>query len=395
MHILQPSQKVITQRTSMVRPVSSFRDMAQRRLPGLLFHYIDGGAYGEVTLRRNIEDMEAIELRQRVLVDVSKLDTGVTLLGRHWSMPVGLGPVGMAGMYARRGEAQAARAAADANVPFTLSTVSTCDVSEVQKVSIAPIWYQLYFLKDRPFIGELLARVKAAGVSVLVLTVDLPLSAARYRDLWSGMSTPRGVRSAAQRAWQGLTHPRWLWDVYFRGRPHAFGNIASAVEGNALGNFQTWVASNFDPSVSWRDIAWVRQHWNGKLIIKGVLDHEDARECLRHDVDGIVVSNHGGRQLDGVPSTVVALPPIVEAVSGRVPILCDGGIRSGLDVLRVMALGADACLLGRSWAYALAAQGGSGVSEMLETVRSELALAMSLTGCPDIAAASRELLVVR
>jgi len=368
--------------------------MAQRRLPRLLFHYIDGGAYGEVTMRRNVEDMETIALRQRVLVDVSKLNMGVTLLGRHWSMPLGLGPVGMAGMYARRGETQAARAAADANVPFTLSTVSTCGVDEVQQASSAPIWYQLYCLKDRDFIGRLLARVRAARVSTLVLTVDLPLSAARYRDLWSGMSAPPGIRSAIQRGWQGVTHPRWLWDVYVRGRPHVFGNIASAVDGNALGNFQTWVASNFDPSVSWKDIAWIRQHWDGKLIIKGVLDREDALECLKHDIDGIVVSNHGGRQLDGVPSMVKALPPIVDAIAGRVPILCDGGIRSGLDVLRVMALGADACLLGRGWAYALAARGGSGVSEMLETVRNELALAMSLTGCPDVGAAGRELLVM-
>ena len=376
----------------MVRPVSSFRARARQRLPDLLFHYIDGGAYGEVSLRRNVDDMEAIALRQRVLVDVSVLDMTITLLGRHWSMPVGLGPVGMAGMYARRGEVRAAEAAAQANVPFVLSTVSICGVEEVQKASPAPIWYQLYFLKDRAFIADLLMRVRAAGVTTLVLTVDLPLSASRYRDLWSGMSAPPGLRSTAQRVWQGVTHPRWLWDVYLRGQPHVLGNIASAVKGNSLGNFQTWVASNFDASISWRDIAWLRERWDGALIVKGVLDPADARECLEHDIDAIVVSNHGGRQLDGVPSTVRALPPIVDAVAGGVPLLCDGGIRSGLDVLRVLALGADACLLGRAWAYALAANGGPGVTEMLDTIRGELAVAMSLMGCTDIRAAGKELL---
>ena len=378
----------------MVKPVSAFRELARRRLPPLLFHYIDGGAYSELTLRRNVEDMEAIALRQRVMVDVSKLQMGIELFGRKWSMPVGLGPVGFSGMYARRGEVQAVRAANKAGVPFTLSTVSICGVDEVSKASSEPIWYQLYVIKDRAYIEELLARVKAAGVTVLMLTVDLPLPGARYRDLWSGMSAQPGLRSALDRAWQGITHPRWLWDVQLRGKPHSFGNIAAAVKGaRGLGDFQSWVVRNFDPSVSWKDLAWIRSHWDGPLVVKGVLDPDDARECLAQGADGIVVSNHGGRQLDGVPSSVKALPAIVDIVAGKVPVLFDGGIRSGLDVLRAMALGADGCLIGRAWAYALGAKGEAGVAEMLATLRSELAIGMALTGCADIKQAGKDLLV--
>ena len=379
---------------TIVRPVSTFRELARRRLPGLLFHYIDGGAYGEVTLKRNVADLEAITLRQRVLVDVANLDTTVQVFGREWSMPVGLGPVGLAGMYARRGEAQAAAAAARAGVPFTLSSTAICGVEEAQRASADPIWYQLYVIKDRGFAQQLMARVKAAGVSVLVLTVDLPVPGARYRDLWSGMSAPPGVLSALRRAWQGITHPGWLADVYLGGRPHALGNLTGGAEGNGLGDFQSWVSRNFDASVSWKDIEWVRRHWDGPLVIKGILDPEDARQCVEHGVDGLVVSNHGGRQLDGVLSMAKALPPIADAIAGRMPVLCDSGIRSGLDVLRAMALGADGCLLGRAWAYALAARGGAGVSEMLDTLRRELHVAMSLTGCCDIKSAGRDLLVL-
>ena len=376
----------------MARPVSAFRELARKRLPPMLFHYIDGGAYGEATLRRNVADLEAIELRQRVLVDVGELDTAVLVLGREWSMPVGLAPVGLSGMYARRGETQAAAAAATAGVPFTLSSTAVCGVEETQNASRDPIWYQLYIIKDRGFAQDLLARVKAAGVSVLVLTVDLPVPGARYRDLWSGMSATPGVASALRRAWQGISHPRWLADVYLGGRPHTLGNLAGGAQGNGLGDLQPWIARNFDATVSWNDIAWVRRHWAGPVVIKGVLDPEDARLCVEHGVDGLVVSNHGGRQLDGVPSMARALPAIADLVAGRLPVLCDGGIRSGLDVLRAMALGADGCLLGRAWAYALAARGGAGVSEMLETIRGELKVAMALTGCTDIRTAGRDML---
>lgn len=378
----------------MVKPVSDFRELARRRLPRLLFDYIDGGSYSELTLRRNVEDMEAIALRQRVMVDVSKLSMGIELFGRKWGMPVGLAPVGFSGMYARRGETQAVRAANKAGIPMTLSTVSICGVEEVAKASSEPIWYQLYVIKDRGYIQELLARVKAAGVPVLMLTVDLPLPGTRYRDFRSGMSAPPGLRSAFGRAWQGITHPRWLWDVQINGKPHSFGNIEAAVKGaHGMGAFQSWVVRNFDPSVSWKDLAWIRSHWDGPLVVKGILDPDDAREAMAQGADGIVVSNHGGRQLDGVPSTVRALPPIVDIVGGKVPVLFDGGIRSGLDVLRAMALGADACLIGRAWAYALAAGGQATLAEMLATMRAELAVAMSLTGCTDIAKAGRDLLV--
>jgi L-lactate dehydrogenase (cytochrome) len=249
-------------------------------------------------------------------------------------------------------------------------------------------------VRDRGFCEALLKRAKAAGCSVLVLTVDLPIAGARYRDLRSGMSGPPGLRGMWKRAAQGITHPRWLWDVQLHGRPHRFGNIpAEVIGGSGLGSFASWIDANFDPTVTWKDLQWVRAHWDGPIVIKGLLDAQDAREALAAGVNAIVVSNHGGRQLDGVPSGIAALTRIVDEVGGRVPVLMDGGIRSGLDVLRVLALGAQACLIGRAWAYALGAGGEAAVTEMLTTLRSELAVAMSLTGCTDVRRAGRELLV--
>lgn len=378
----------------MARPVSELRAAARRRLPRLLFDYIDGGSYDEITLRRNVEDLKAIALRQRVMTDISKLELSTTLFGQPMSMPLALAPVGFAGMYARRGEVQAARAAHAAKLPFCLSTLSICALEEVVNDSGAAVWFQLYMVRDRGFCKSLIERAKAAGCPVLLLTVDLPIAGARYRDLRSGMSGPTGMRGACMRAWQGVTHPRWLWDVQLRGRPHRFGNIPPEVIGEGgLGAFAGWIKNNFDPTVTWKDLEWVRSHWDGPIVIKGLLDPADARAALAAGADGIVVSNHGGRQLDGVLSGIAALPAILDEVGGRVPVLMDGGVRSGLDVLRVLATGAQGCLVGKAWAYALGAGGEQGVSEMLATFKAELEVAMSLTGCADLNKAGSDLLV--
>jgi L-lactate dehydrogenase (cytochrome) len=372
--------------------VSDYREVARRRLPKILFEYIDGGAYGEVTLRRNVEDMAALSLRQRVMRDMSSLDTGIQSLGQRFSMPVGLSAVGMAGMYARRGEVQAARAAAQAGIPFSLSTVGICSVEEVAR-NAAPPWFQLYVLKDRGYMRELVRRAKTAGSPVLVLTVDLPVPGARYRDVRSGFRGLTGLPALANRFWDGLTHPEWVWDVWLHGRPHSLGSVADALQaGGSAGDFLTWIAANFDPSVTWSDLDWIRAEWDGPIVIKGVLDAEDARDAVRVGAQGIVVSNHGGRQLDGVRSSISALPRIADAVGTDVDVFLDGGVRSGLDVLKALALGAKACFIGRPWAYALGAGGQAAVTRMLGTIRAELEVAMVLTGCKSLAAAGRELI---
>jgi L-lactate dehydrogenase (cytochrome) len=372
--------------------VSDYREAARRRLPKVLFEYIDGGAYGEVTLRRNVTDMEALSLRQRVMRDMSSLDTAIHALGQRFSMPVGLSAVGMAGMYARRGEVQAARAAAEAGIPFSLSTVGICSVEEVARAAPPP-WFQLYVLKDRGYMRELVRRAKAASCPVLVLTVDLPVPGARYRDIRSGFRGLSGLPALANRLWDGLTHLEWAWDVWLHGRPHSLGSVAKALQGRgSAGDFLTWIASNFDPSVTWSDLDWIRTEWDRPIVIKGVLDPEDARDAVRAGAQGIVVSNHGGRQLDGVRSSISALPRIVDAVGGDLEIFLDGGVRSGLDVLKALALGAKACFIGRAWAYALGAGGQAAVTQMLGTIRAELEVAMVLTGCRSLSAAGRGLM---
>ncbi|HEV7384363.1 MAG TPA: L-lactate dehydrogenase [Phenylobacterium sp.] len=372
--------------------VSDYRELARRRLPKIFFEYIDGGSYAEATLARNVADMEAIALRQRVMRDMSQLDMSVTTLGQTFSMPVGLAPVGMAGMYARRGETQAARAAAAAGVPMCLSTVSLCSLEEVAATG-APPWFQLYVLKDRGFMRDLLARAKAAGCPVLVFTVDLPTPGARYRDVRSGFTGSSGLSGALNQAWDGITHPAWMWDVWTHGRPHTLGSVAAAVQGKGrVTDYLSWIARNFDRSVTWKDLDWVREVWDGPIVVKGILDVADARDAVKAGAQGLVVSNHGGRQLDGVRSSVSALPKIAQAVGSDLEVYMDGGIRSGLDVLKVMALGAKACFVGRAWAYALGAGGEAQVGKMLATLRSELAVAMILTGCANVRDAGRELL---
>jgi L-lactate dehydrogenase (cytochrome) len=357
--------------------VGDYRALARRRLPHFLFEYLDGGSYNELTLRRNIEDLQSVALRQRVLRDVSAIDLGTSLFGREWAMPVGLGPVGLAGLYARRGEVQAARAAASANVPFALSTVGACSLREVAACGHVP-WYQLYFVKDRGFVADMIATAKELGCGALVLTVDLAVPGSRYRDT-------RAAGGGLRRMVELLARPDWLWDVGVHGRPHSLGNLEPIVGKRApLSDFQAWIHANFDASVTWKDVEWVRRQWPGPLVIKGIMEAEDAHAAVESGADGLVVSNHGGRQLDGVLSTARALPRIAEIVAGRLPMLVDGGVRSGLDVVRMLALGADFVLLGRAWAYALAAAGGAGVSQALRLIEGEMRVAMALTGVTDV-----------
>lgn len=361
--------------------VSDYRALARRRLPHFLFEYVDGGSFSETTLRRNQDDLQAIELRQRVLRDVSQIDLSTELFGARLNLPLALGPIGLAGMLARRGEVQAARAAQLAGVPFTLSTVSACSLEEVAQRVAGPLWFQLYMIRDRGFMRGLIQRAREAGCTALVFTVDMPAPASRYRDYRSGLAGAPHLSGVLRRSAQALARPRWAIDVGLRGRPHKLGNVAPVLGAKSgLEDFFRWMRENFDPSVTWRDLDWVRQEWSGPLILKGVMEPHDARSAVKAGADGIVVSNHGGRQLDGVRSSARALPMIAEAVAGEATVIADGGIRSGLDVLRLLGLGARGIMLGRAWAYALGARGQEGVSHVLELIAAELRVAMALTG---------------
>jgi len=371
-----------------------YRALARQRLPPFLFEYIDGGSYAEVTLKRNVADLERIELRQRVLRNVANVDLTTTLFGQSLAMPLALGPIGLGGLCARRGETQAVRAAEAASVPFCLSTVSACPIDEVASAASRPFWFQLYMIRDRGFMGELLQKARAAQCSALVFTVDMPLPGARYRDLRSGLAGAPGLAGQLRRFGQAMRRPHWAWNVGVRGRPHHLGNVAPVL-GNRTGleDFFGWMRGNFDATVTWQDLDWVRANWQGPLIVKGILDAEDAREVVARGADGLIVSNHGGRQLDGVPSTARALPRIVAAVGDRTTVLADGGIRNGLDVVRMLALGARGVLLGRSWIYALAGGGEAGVAHMLKLFEAEMRVAMALTGVTRVADITRACLV--
>jgi L-lactate dehydrogenase (cytochrome) len=361
--------------------VSDYRELARRRLPRQLFDYIDGGAYDEATLRANVGDLERVLLRQVVMRDVSAREQAVDVLGQRMALPVILAPVGLGGMFARRAEVQAARAADRAGVPFVESTVSVCGIEEVAGATSVPPWFQLYVMRDRGYARELMGRAHAVGAPVLILTVDLAVVGARHRDTRNAIA---GRQSSWAKAIRGLdlaAHPRWIRDVAVGGKPLTFGNLEQAVPGaRNPAAFREWVDSQFDPSVTWTDIAWVRENWTGKLIVKGVLDPEDARRAVDAGVDGIVVSNHGGRQLDSVPSSARALPDVVDAVAGRVEVLADGGVRTGLDVVKLLALGARAVLIGRAWAWAVGARGEAGVRHVLAILRADIDVALALTG---------------
>ena len=363
-----------------IADVADYRRAAQRRIPRFLFDYIDGGSFAETTLRRNVADLAAIDLDQRVMRDVSRIDTTTHLFGQPMAMPLILAPIGLAGLAARRGEVQAARAAAAAGVPFCLSTVSACSIEEVAAAARG-FWFQLYTLRDRGFMGALIDRAAAAGCPVLVYTVDLPRPGTRYRDIRSGLTGAAGWRSDLRLFGQALARPGWAWDVGVNGRPLTLGNLRGIVGAKApLGDFLGWLARNFDPAATWDDLAWVRARWQGPLIVKGVLHSDDAAAAIDAGADGIVVSNHGGRQLDGVVSAVAALPAIVDRVGGRTTILADGGVRSGLDILKLLSLGANGAMVGRPWAWSLGARGETGVRHLLDLLKVELETAMALTG---------------
>jgi L-lactate dehydrogenase (cytochrome) len=371
-----------------------YRALAKARLPRFLFEYYDGGSYAEVTLRRNIADLEAVALRQRVLHDVSAIDLTTELFGRTMTMPIALAPIGLAGMGARRGEVQAARAAEAAGIPFCLSTVSACPIAEVARGLTKPFWFQLYMIRDRAFMKDLLTQAREAGCDALVFTVDMPVPGSRYRDYRSGLAGAPGFKGAARRAFQAMLRPGWAWDVGVNGRPHHLGNVAPVLgDKSGLEDFFAWMGSNFDPAVGWSDLDFIRSEWAGPIIVKGILDVDDAREAARHGIDGIIVSNHGGRQLDGVPSTAAALPPIADAVGDALTVLVDGGIRSGLDVVRMLALGAKGVLLGRSWVFALAGGGQAGVAHMLRLMEAEMRVAMALTARTSIGSIDQSILV--
>ena len=362
--------------------IDDYRTLARKRLPHFLFEYIDGGAFSETTLRNNQLDLQQINLRQRVLRDISTISTETRLFDQTFSMPLGLAPVGIAGLNARRGEVQAAQAAEAAGVPFCLSTVSACAIDEVRAGVNKPIWFQLYMIRDRGFLREMLARARAAGTNTLLFTVDMPVPATRYRDMRSGLSGGSLLQRKLTRFGQVLARPRWAWDVGVRGRPHNLGNIAPILgEKAGIDEFWHWLGANFDPTVTWADIDRIRTEWDGHFIIKGILDAEDARQARDIGCDGLVVSNHGGRQLDGAQSSIRALPAIADAVGNDLHLVLDSGVRSGLDVVRALALGARMVMIGRPWVYALAARQKRGVKEILEIFAKEMRVAMALSGC--------------
>ena len=358
-----------------------YRRRAERRLPHALFGYLDGGAVSESTLADNVNDFARLRLRQRVMRDVSALDPSMTLFGEKLSMPLALAPIGMGGMMRRRAEVQAVRAAEALGVPFCLSTVAICSLEEVAETATRPFWFQLYMLKDRGPVSELLQRAKAVGVRTLVFTVDLAVVGARYRDIRNGLSGGGAYGRLRAGIADYLLHPQWLLDVGVGGRPHAFGNLSDYVpEATTPADFRQWVEAQFDASVTWRDIEWLRREWGGALVIKGVLTPGDAAAAIDAGADGVVVSNHGGRQLDGVASGIAALPAIADALKGRAKILVDGGVRSGQDLLRAVASGADAALIGRPWIFAMAAEGEPGLKRYLALMKHDLGVAMALTG---------------
>ena len=374
--------------------VDDYRELARRRLPRQLFDYVDGGSFAESTLAANVADLSRVTLRQRVLRDVAQRRVSTTVLGEELSLPLVLAPVGFAGMFARRGEVLAARAAARAGVAFCESTLSICSIEEVAAAAQRPPWFQLYVMRDRGYAEELMARAHAAGVRTLVLTVDLAVVGHRYRDVRNGLAGGVSRAGALRRRADLVAHPRWVRDVARAGRPLTFGNLERAVpQGRVPQDFQQWVNGQFDPAVTWDDLVWVREHWRGPIVLKGILDPDDARAAVAHGVEGIIVSNHGGRQLDGAPSSITALAGVVDAVEGRAEVLMDGGVRSGLDVVRALARGARACLIGRPWVYALAARGETGVDQLLANVRAEMRVAMGLIGVDDVAQIDRSVLV--
>src|SRR5437763_10000694 len=369
---------------------SDYRELARRRLPRQLFDYVDGGAYEEATMRANVADLGEVRLRQVVMRDVGVRDKEVEVLGQQLALPIILAPVGLGGMLARRAEVQAARAAESMGIPFVESTVSICSIEEVARATTQPPWFQLYVMRDRSYAEDLMARASAVGAPVLVLTIDLAVVGARHRDTRNAIVGSPSTWAKVRRGLDLVSHPCWIRQVALGGRPLTFGNLEKAVpDAQSPAAFRHWVDGQFDPTVTWDDIAWVRENWNGRLVVKGVLDPEDARRAVDAGVDGIAVSNHGGRQLDSVPSTARALPDVADAVGDQVELLADSGVRTGLDVVKMVALGASAVLVGRAWVWAVAARGQAGVKHMLGVVKADIDVALALTGNTSFAGVDR------
>ncbi|HLY05099.1 MAG TPA: alpha-hydroxy acid oxidase [Rhizomicrobium sp.] len=362
--------------------IEDLRQRARRNVPRAFFDYVEAGSYAGETLRANRTDLESVKLRQRVMVDVSSRDTSATMLGQSVSFPLALGPVGMTGMQCGNGEILAARAALAASIPYTLSTLSICSIEDVAEATATPFWFQLYVMKDRGFVHSLIERAAAANCSALMLTVDLPLLGQRHCDLKNGLAIPPSLkfRNLVSMA----CHPRWCARL-LAGKRWSFGNLEGYVSGRSgAQSLAQWVGGQFDATLNWKDVEWVRSRWRGPLIIKGILDPDDAKLAIQTGASALVVSNHGGRQLDGAPSTISVLPKIRDAVGGDAELYFDGGIRSGQDMLRALALGAKACLIGRAYAYGLGAAGQSGVAQAIAILRRELDVSMALTGCRTI-----------
>jgi L-lactate dehydrogenase (cytochrome) len=374
----------------IIQCIGDLRELARRRIPKAIFDYAEGGAYDERTLARNSADLDALTLRQRVMIDVSHVSLATTFLGAPVSMPLAIAPTGLAGLFHADGEILAARAAAACGIPYCMSTMSICSIEDVRGASSQPFWFQQYLMKDRGFNQSLIERAAAAQCSALMLTLDLQVLALRRRDKRNGLAIP--PRLTARNAWEIATKPSWALKV-LAGKRRTFGNLVGHLGGAGdLTTLSEWIAKQFDASANWRDVEWVRSRWPGKLILKGVLDAEDARLAAASGADAIVVSNHGGRQLDGAPSSISVLREIVEVIDGRCEVLFDGGVRSGMDIAKAMALGARGALIGRSFLYALAAGGEAGVKRAIEILRGELAVTLALTGTPGVGAVGPQIL---
>ena len=370
--------------------IADLKKKARHRVPKMFFDYADSGSYTQGTYRANEADFQKIKLRQRVLVDMTNRSLETTMVGRTVSMPVALAPTGLTGMQHADGEILAAQAAEEAGVPFTLSTMSICSIEDVAAHTKTPFWFQLYVMKDRDFVGNLIDRAKAAGCSALVLTLDLQILGQRHNDIRNGLSTP--PKFTPKHIWQMATRPFWCLDM-LKTQRRTFGNIVGHAKNvSDLSSLSTWTAEQFDPQLSWKDVAWIKERWGGKLILKGVLDVEDAKMATETGADALIVSNHGGRQLDGAPSSISMLPKIVDAVGDRIEVHMDGGIRSGQDVLKALALGAKGTFIGRPFLYGLGAGGRDGVKLALDIIRKELDTTLALCGKRVIADATREII---
>ncbi len=369
--------------------IADLRALAQRRVPRAFFDYADAGSYAEETLRANRADLEKVKLRQRVLIDVDKRDLSTTIVGQKASLPLALAPIGICGMQHGDGEILSAHAANEAGIPFCLSTMSICSIEDVAEATGKPFWFQLYVIRDREFIKNLIARAKAAKCSALVLTVDLQILGQRHRDIKNGLTIPPEIR--LKNIIDIATKPRWAWSI-LNGRKKTFGNLAGHVRGmDNVNSLSTWTASQFDPTLSWKDVEWVRKLWPGKLILKGILDPEDAVRATKTGADAIIVSNHGGRQLDGTSSSISMLPKVADAVGSQIEIMFDGGVRTGPDILRALALGAKSCMIGRAYIWGLGAGGQAGVAKAIDILRKELDVNMALCGVRNVRDIDRSL----